>query len=75
MTSRRIEKVLIPMFECFSLTVKCIVITARHQVYLHMLNVANAWFEVSILFSVLASVNSSADIHPPKYVRIHFMPA
>lgn len=75
MTSRRVEQVRIPVFECFSLTVKGVVVTARHQIYLHMLNVANSWFEVSVSFSVLASVNSSANVHPPQYVGIHFMPA
>ena len=40
-----------------------------------MLDVTNAWFEVSILVSVLASVNSAAHIHPPEHVSIHFMPA
>ena len=75
MTSRRVEQISIPVFECFSLTAKCIVVTARHQIYFDMLYVANAWFEVSNLLSVLASVNSSAHSHPPKYVSIHFMPA
>lgn len=75
MTSRRVEQVCIPMFKCFPLTMERIVVTARHQIYLHMLDVANAWFEVSVFFSVLASVNSSARIHPPQYIRIHLMPA
>ena len=75
MTSRRIEQISIPVFECFSFTAKRIVVAARHQVYFDMLYVANAWFKVSNFFSVLASVNSSAHSHPPEYVSIHFMPA
>ena len=74
MTSRCVEQVLIPMIECFSLPAKCVVVTARLQVYLDMLNVANAWFEVSVFFSVLASSNGSAYINSPEYVGIHFMP-
>ena len=74
-TSRRVEQVIIPVFKCFPLTSKRIIVTTGNQVYLDMLDVANAWFEVSILFSALASVESVANIHPPKYVSIHFMPA
>ena len=50
MPSRRVEQVRIPVFECFSLTTKSIIVTARHQIYFDMLDVANARFEVSILF-------------------------
>lgn len=63
------------MFKCFTLTAKGIIITPRHQIYFHMFDVANAGFEMPIPFSVLASVNSSAHIHPPEYISIHFMPA
>ena len=63
------------MFECFSLTAKGVVVTARHQIDFDMLDVAYAGFEMSVPFSVLASVNSFAYMHPPEYVGIHFMPA
>lgn len=64
MTSRCVEQVSIPMFECFSLTGKRIVVTARLEVHFDMLDMANAWFEMSDLFSVQASSNRFTYIKP-----------
>ena len=74
MTPRCVEQISIPMFERFSLTAQGIIIATRLQIHFDMLDVADAWFQVSILFSVPASGSGSAYIDPPEYVSIHFMP-
>ena len=70
MPSRRVEQVRIPVFECFSLTTKCIIVTARHQIYFDMLDVANARLEVSILF-FSSAVRQQLRIKSPTEVRYH----
>ena len=63
-TSRCVEQVSIPMFECFPLAGKRIVVAARLQVHFDVLDMANAWFEVSEFSLVRASSNGSASIRP-----------